>query len=158
VTYPDPHQQHWQPEPVSQSPEPVSAQPLSPGYQQPYQQYPPVSEQPYSPQSGPYPPIPQQMVITTVRPTSGTAVASMVLGIIGVFGGWCMFGLPCIIAVILGHVALPATKSGQVGGRGMAVTGLILGYLFVVPMIIFTMMAFFGGVLGAVSPTPTPTP
>jgi hypothetical protein len=27
-------------------------------------------------------------------PTSGAAVASLVLGIVGVLGGWCMLGLP----------------------------------------------------------------
>jgi len=36
-----------------------------------------------------------------------------VFGIIGVLGGWCMFGVPCLIAVITGHAALkePAPAS-----------------------------------------------
>lgn len=91
-------------------------------------------------------------------PTSGAAVASLVLGIVGVLGGWCMLGLPCLIAVILGHVAMSETKPGGKSGRGMAVAGLVLGYLFVAPMVIFTIMLFAGGVLGAVTSNPSPTP
>jgi hypothetical protein len=36
----------------------------------------------------------------------------------------------------LGHVALGHTKDGRIGGRGMAVTGLTLGYVTVAPAII----------------------
>jgi hypothetical protein len=122
----------------------VSGTPVSPGYQ-------PVS--PYPPAPG-YPP---PVIINTARPTSGVAVASMVLGILGVLGGWCMFGIPCILAVIFGHVSLPVTRDGRVGGRGMAVTGLILGYLFVIPMIIFTVM-MFAGMVASTTPSSTSTP
>ncbi|MGC5021247.1 DUF4190 domain-containing protein [Micromonospora sp. DT47] len=88
--------------------------------------------------------------------TSGMATASLVLGILGVLGGWCLFGLPCILAVILGHLALRETRDGTRSGHGMAVAGLVLGYVFVGPMIAFTVMWFFGGVVGAATPTPTP--
>jgi hypothetical protein len=91
-------------------------------------------------------------------PTSGAAVASLVLGIVGVLGGWCMLGLPCLIAVVLGHVAMSETKPGSKSGRGMAVAGLVLGYLFLAPMVIFTIMLFAGGVLSAVTSNPSPTP
>jgi hypothetical protein len=111
--------------------------------------------------AGPYPPVgycqPPHIVVQAL-PTSGTATASMVLGILGVLGGWCLFGLPCVLAVILGHIGLHETRHGTKSGRGMAVTGLVLGYVFVGPMIVFTIMVFFGGVIGAVTPTPTPTP
>jgi hypothetical protein len=50
------------------------------------------------------------------------------------------------------------TKSGGKSGRGMAVVGLVLGYLFLAPMAIFTIMLFAGGVLGAVTSNPSPTP
>jgi hypothetical protein len=118
--------------------------------------YPPVSALP-----GAYPPVsavPYQLVgyPPAVRPplTSGTATASMVLGILGVLGGWCLFGLPCILAVVLGHVALRETRDGTRSGHGMAIAGLVLGYVFVGPMIAFTLMVFFGGVMGAATPTP----
>ncbi|MEH0844954.1 DUF4190 domain-containing protein [Micromonospora sp. CPCC 205711] len=119
---------------------------------EPTRPLPPLSAAP----AGPYLPAlhyPPPVVITAA-PTSGTATAAMVLGIIGVLGGWCVFGLPCILAVILGHVGLHETREGRKAGRGMAVAGLVLGYVFVVPMITLTVMMFFGSVLGASTPTP----
>jgi hypothetical protein len=59
----------------------------------------------------------------------GMAVASMVLGIVGIVFIWVPFlGLIAgVLAVILGAVALNGVKSGQAGGGGMAITGLVLG-------------------------------
>lgn len=81
-----------------------------------------------------------------VRPTSGLAVASLVFGILGAVGGWCMFGIPCLVAIGCGHLARKETRDGAVAGDGMAIAGLILGWLFVVPWVLGTI--FFGiGVL-----------
>ena len=57
--------------------------------------------------------------------TNGLAIASMVLGII-----W-FFGVSSFLAVILGHVALNKLNrpDNRQGGRGMAIAGLILGYI-----------------------------
>lgn len=87
---------------------------------------PPAGELP----PGSYPGQPQYVVVN--RPTSGYATASLVFGIIGVLGGWCMFGIPCVIAVLTGHLALKETKTGQRGGHGMAIAGLIMGYPFAI--------------------------
>lgn len=59
--------------------------------------------------------------------TSGKAIGSLICGIINVFP---LF----IVAVILGHLALSDIKksAGRLGGRGLAIAGLILGYLGVV--------------------------
>jgi hypothetical protein len=35
---------------------------------------------------------------------------------------------PCLIAVVTGHAALKETRTGQHGGHGMALAGVILGY------------------------------
>jgi len=62
--------------------------------------------------------------------TPGLAIASMVCGIVGIF--MCYFaGASGIAAVICGHMALKRISESPVplGGRGMAITGLILGYL-----------------------------
>jgi alpha/beta superfamily hydrolase len=58
--------------------------------------------------------------------TSGAAVVSMVFGILGVF----LFPLS-LVAVICGHVSRSAIKKskGLLTGDGMALAGLILGYL-----------------------------
>ena len=59
--------------------------------------------------------------------TSSSAIASMVLGIIG----FLMTGLLCgIPAVICGHRSLSIQKKDpSIKGQGMAITGLITGYL-----------------------------
>jgi hypothetical protein len=57
--------------------------------------------------------------------TSGLAVASLVLGIV-----WILW-IGSVLAVIFGHVALSQIKRsyGALTGRGMAIAGLVLGYL-----------------------------
>src|SRR3954447_19145392 len=61
--------------------------------------------------------------------SNGFAVASLVLGIIGIPASCAM--IPPILAVIFGIVGLSQTsKSGvQGGGRGMAIAGIILGII-----------------------------
>jgi hypothetical protein len=104
------------------------------------------------------PPYGYQPVYVQTTPTSGYATASMVFGIIGLLGGWCAFGIPCLIAVVLGHMALSETKNGRKGGHGMAVAGLILGYLVVIPAIILAIMFFGAAVVDQVGgATPEPS-
>ena len=56
--------------------------------------------------------------------TSGLAITSLVLGIF-------LFFPLSIPAVIFGHIALSQIKKGvgRIGGRGLAIAGLVLGYL-----------------------------
>src|SRR5690606_276960 len=65
------------------------------------------------------------------RPTNGLAVTAMVCGIAGLVLG--IFIAPLLAsgaAVITGHMALSQLKRNPaVNGRGMAITGLILGYV-----------------------------
>lgn len=63
--------------------------------------------------------------------TSGLAIAALVLGIIGLLGViQPIFGLPCaILAVIFGFVAKSKIKKGLAGGRGLAISGIILGFV-----------------------------
>jgi hypothetical protein len=61
---------------------------------------------------------------------SGLAIASMVCGIVGYVT--CYFvGILGIPAVICGHMALSQIQNSAVpmSGRGMAIAGLVLGYL-----------------------------
>jgi len=68
--------------------------------------------------------------------TSGKATASMILGILALFFS-IITGIP---AIILGHISLSQVKKsgGRLTGEGMAVTGLILGYISVavVPLLL----------------------
>jgi hypothetical protein len=124
--------------------------------QQPYDPYQPQGGQQQHPtqpfSAAPYPasPVPyqqpfpaQQQVhyVPAVNPTSGTAVVSLIAGIIGILGGWCLFGLPCLVAIVTGHLAYRETRTGARGGNGLAISGLVLGYLGIVPGVLIT--AFF---------------
>lgn len=66
------------------------------------------------PQQQPYP--------MAARPTSGMAIASMVLSLVGVSA----------LGVIFGHVALSDIQKTGKDGRGMAIAGVVLGYIGVV--------------------------
>jgi Domain of unknown function (DUF4190) len=91
-----------------------------------YQSYPPYQSAGASPSYPPapgywqqpgYPAMPQQ------RTTDGLAIASMVLGIVWVW--W----IGSILAVIFGHIALRRIAREGKAGRGMAIAGLVLGYV-----------------------------
>ncbi|MEU1687944.1 DUF4190 domain-containing protein [Micromonospora sp. NPDC005707] len=146
MTYPQPGLDPTRPQP----PLPAVVGPYPP-VSAPTGAYLPAPAMPY--QGGGFPPGGPRLTVQPIL-TSGMATASLVLGILGVLGGWCLFGLPCVLAVILGHLALRETRDGMRSGHGMAVAGLVLGYVFVGPMILFTVMVFFGSVLSAATPTP----
>ena len=96
-----------------------------PPLSQPYDDAPPVAPQPVAPQwvapsSAPYD--------VAGPPNSTAAVVSLVFGILT----WIF--LPVIgpiVAVVAGHMARAEIRrsNGQVGGGGMAIAGLVLGYL-----------------------------
>jgi hypothetical protein len=69
--------------------------------------------------AGYYPPA------VTAAPTNGLAIASMICG----FAELPTFGLASVPAIILGHLARERIKQTGERGDGMAVTGLVLGYL-----------------------------
>jgi Domain of unknown function (DUF4190)/Domain of unknown function (DUF1707) len=68
---------------------------------------------------GYYPPV------IPAPPTNGLAIGSMVCGLAEIF----TFGFAAIPAVILGHLARGQIKRTGERGDGMAIAGLILGYL-----------------------------
>ena len=81
-------------------------------------------------------------------PTSGLAIASLICGLLGLIT--CMF-LPGIPAVICGHMALKqlADPAVRMSGRGMALVGLITGYLSVVMLVgtvLLLLLMFVGGI------------
>jgi hypothetical protein len=72
--------------------------------------------------------------------TSGLAIAALVCGILTFLGCSLLAALP---AVICGHLALSRLKSGRAtAGRGLAIAGLILGYVGIVASIV---VAIFWG-------------
>ncbi|MEU4510333.1 DUF4190 domain-containing protein [Nonomuraea wenchangensis] len=97
-----------------------------------YGQMPPSGGYGYNPYAAPPPP---------QRPTNGMAVASLVLGIVGLIS--C--GLTSIVGVILGHIALARIKRSGEEGQGMAVAGLVTSYIMVVINVL--LLIWFGGMI-----------
>lgn len=66
------------------------------------------------------------------RPTNGLAIAAMVVSIVAL-PGVCAYGLVAIVGgpvgAILGHVARRKIKQSGEQGAGMALTGIILGWV-----------------------------
>jgi hypothetical protein len=85
------------------------------------------------PYSGPYPPV----QYAPPAPTNGLAVASLVAGLMWI--GW--FG--SVFAVIFGHMALKqlARGGGHEQGRGLAIAGLVLGYVGIGALVLITLAA-----------------
>lgn len=108
--------------------QPGYGSPQQPAYgspQQPQQQYGTPPQMPPPGYGMPQPGIPQPGL------PQGLAVASMVLGIVSVV----LFCIPwvnliCgILAVTFGAVTLKKVNAGLAGGKGMAITGLVLGII-----------------------------
>jgi len=68
--------------------------------------------------------------------TSAAAMASLIFGIVGAVGGCLVCGIPPIVAIITGHIGVARTRAGRLKGHGMALAGLILGYLQLPPTLI----------------------
>jgi len=60
------------------------------------------------------------------RGTNGMAIAAMICGIAQFFGFWLLGTIP---AVVLGHIARRQIRQTGEQGDGMALAGLILGYV-----------------------------
>lgn len=129
--------QPYQPYPSQEQPPNQGAYPPPPptqqpaGYAQPYSaQY----AQPYAPSPG-YAP---------VGPTSGMAIASLVCSLLGI-------GL---VGVILGHLALNEINksNGYTQGRGLAIAGLIIGYLQIAAAVIVILFFVIGVAIAASTP------
>jgi len=79
---------------------------------------------------------------TPARTTSTTAIVSLVFGII------CWVAIPfigAIVAIVCGHVArkeIGSAPPGSIDGDGMAVAGLILGYLHLALVAAFLVLVF----------------
>jgi hypothetical protein len=74
-----------------------------------------------------------------VPTTNGLAVASLIAGFFWL--GW----LGSFLAVIFGHVALGQIKQsgGREQGEGLAIAGLVLGYLGVATLLLVVLVALF---------------
>lgn len=123
---PPPSGDQWPAQGPGAPPPPAQGYPPPPGY--PPQGYP---QMPYGvPQGAPTYAVAQPQ-------TSGLAITSLIFGILGL----CT-GLAGIVAVITGHMALSRIRSsnGSVTGRGLAIAGLVLGYISVAFVVLFIIL------------------
>jgi hypothetical protein len=80
-----------------------------------------------------YPGQPGYRVATTG--TNGFAIASLVLGIL-----W-FWGVTSILALVFGYIALRQVRERHENGRGMALAGVILGWIGIVGAILGLVLA-----------------
>jgi Domain of unknown function (DUF4190) len=89
-------------------------------------------------------PLPPQPSLTAAAPrTEPLAIVSLVLAFPLLIFGWLFsfFGLVTgVVAIIFGHVARSRIRKsgGEVGGMRMALAGLIIGYIGILPAMVFT--------------------
>lgn len=109
-----------------EAPPPPPSQPPGAGYPAP----PPM---PYAGQAPP-----------PVAPRNGLGIAALVLAIIGLLFCWSIFGgvILGIIAVIVGFVARGRVKRGEADNGGIAMAGIVLGFLSIVAGLVFVAIYF----------------
>lgn len=96
--------------------------PQPPGYA-----YPPPLPRGYG-----YPPAAPGYGYPPPQLTNRLATASLVLGIVGAVVALFTFGIPSILAVVFGHLSLSQIRRDpSQRGRGMAIAGLVLGYVVI---------------------------
>ena len=126
----DPDQQPTQPQ---QSPPPPGE--YSPA---PPVQYPPPPGQ-YAPPPGQYP-LPPGYVVAPAPRTNGFSIASLVLGIVWIY--W----VGSILALVFGYIAKSQidNSNGMQTGRGMAIAGIVLGWIGVGILILLIVLFIIG--------------
>ena len=128
------------PPPSRESPIPPVPPPIDPG-------------NPYAASQAPGAEYTHMMVETL--PT-GLAVASMVVGIIGlllslVCGCFMVVSAPLdLIAVVLGVVALQQNNRGEAGGRGMAIAGIVCGSIGLALSLLILLFLGFAPMMGQI--------
>ncbi|MFK3678982.1 DUF4190 domain-containing protein [Microbacterium sp. NPDC090218] len=129
-TYPPPVPPHYGVQPTAQPQPGYAPPPAQPGYGVAPAQ-PVYAAAPVQPGYAPY--AASAYPAAAPRPTSTLAITSLICGLAGIVLFWAVIPLlASIAAVITGHMALGQTKRDPgIGGRGLAITGLILGYVVV---------------------------
>ena len=143
MTYPPQQPEGWS-DPASPAyppaaPPPVSG-PAAPGYPlipDPASAYPPPTAYPAGKDAG-YPyatgyPVPGYDYGSwgTPRKTNGMAIASLIVSILGAFALACYGAgaIPAAVGAILGHVARRQIRTSGEDGDGMALAGIITGWI-----------------------------
>ncbi len=102
--------------------------------------YPPPPPQPYAG----YPPPPPN------PPKNGLGLAALVVAIVGLVLCWSVVGgvIAGVVAVILGFLGRGRVKRGEADNGGIAIAGIVLGFLSIVVGLVF--IAIWVGVFNVV--------
>jgi hypothetical protein len=86
------------------------------------------------------------MPVAVARPNNGMAIASLVVSIVGVLGlcGYGLGGWIGLIGAILGHVARRQIRERGENGDGMALAGIIVGWIATAIALIATVIIVAG--------------
>jgi hypothetical protein len=111
-----------------------------------------VAPNPYLPGQPSYPTGPSMpqgvgWVPVPATRTNGLAVASLICSCVGIIPFF--FGLPCVLGIIFGFVSRGRIKraQGTLGGSGLALAGIIVGFSLIGIFILFLiLLAAFGNV------------
>ncbi|KUI12004.1 hypothetical protein AU193_02555 [Mycobacterium sp. GA-1285] len=131
----EPEKPETPPQTPSQTPPPAQSPPPPPPSQPQYGAYP-----------GGYPPPPSQGYAyppPASAPKNGIGIAALVVAIIAllsVFGG-VVLG---VVAVILGFIGWGRAKRGEATNGGVAVAGIVLGFLSIIEAIVVIWLAVWG--------------
>lgn len=110
--------------------------------------------QSYQQNPGEFTPAPQQAPAYNMQnnnpgyqptPSSALAIASLILGVVGLLSGWLIFGGALgLVGVILGIVALVKVKKGTASGKGMAIGGIVTGVLGMIVAAVVLILGLIG--------------
>ena len=97
-----------------------------------------------SPMTAPVTPIAPAAVVPA-RKTEQLAVLSIIFSGLGLFGFCCgLFLMAAVAGIVCGHIALSRIKANpELEGHGLAMAGLVIGYLAVAGWLIWILL--FGG-------------
>jgi hypothetical protein len=127
----------YPPAPLPGYPPPPGSRAGPPGYQ-PYAGGYPYASDPYDPYRQMKPP-----------GTNGKATAALATSL----GGLLFCGLPSIVGLILGVIAMRETKRTGQEGYGMALAGVIVGGLVTVGLVLYLVLIIGLAASGALTPT-----
>ncbi len=98
---------------------------------------------PYGAYPGSYPPPPPQpysgFTPPPIGPRNGLGIAALVIAIIGLVFCWTVVGgvILGLSAVIIGFVAQGRVKRGEATNGGVAIAGIVLGFLAIIVSLVF---------------------
>ena len=83
---------------------------------------------------------------TPPKPTNGLAIGSLVTSVVGAIG-LCFYGAGGVVGLvgaILGHVAMRQIKANDQAGRGLALAGVIVGWIaFAIGVVVIAAIIIF---------------